>query len=72
MKKKYFRESFQISSHNLKNNYHPSENLKINNLAIFQSLIFRILMEKSLQFLSISKVDSKYFGLIWVKNGLSG
>jgi len=28
--------------------YHPSGNLKINNLGIFQSLKFRILMEKIL------------------------
>jgi len=29
--------------------YHPSGNLKFNNLSIFQSLTFRILMEKSLR-----------------------
>jgi len=31
--------------------YHPSGNLKFNDLCIFQSLKLRILMEKSLQFL---------------------
>jgi len=31
--------------------YHPSENLKFNNLGVFQSLKFRILLEKSFQFL---------------------
>jgi len=31
--------------------YHPSGNLKFNNLGIFQSLKFRILMEKNFQFL---------------------
>jgi len=31
--------------------YHPSGNLKFNNLGIFQTLKFRILMEKSFQFL---------------------
>jgi len=30
--------------------YHPSGNLKFNNLGIFQSLKFRILMEKNLLF----------------------
>jgi len=44
--------------------YHPLRNMKFNNLGIFQSLKFCILMgKKSFQF------HSKYFGLLWVKYG---
>jgi len=42
---KYFKGSFSVQyCHNLKNN-HPSGNLKLNNLGIFQSLKLRILLE---------------------------
>jgi len=43
--------------------YHPSGNLKLNNLGIFQSLKFRILMEKNPCNFSKAEFHSKYFGL---------
>jgi len=46
--------------------YHPSGNLKCNNLGIFQGLKLRILMERTLT-ISLAKFHSKYFGLLWVK-----
>ena len=49
--------------------YHPSGNLKFNNLGIFQSLKLRILMEKFLSIslkLNFAWFHSKYFGLLWV------
>jgi len=47
--------------------YHPSENLKFNNLGIFQSLKFRILMEKILPIslkLNFTPNTLGYYGLI--------
>jgi len=45
-RKKYFTGSFQFSIVTIKKKYHPSGNLKFNNLSIFQSSKFRILMGK--------------------------
>jgi len=47
--------------------YHPYGNIKLNYLDIFQSLKFRILIEKNLSNFSLSKFHSKYFGLLWFK-----
>jgi len=53
-------------------NYYPSENLKFNNLGIFQSLILRILRGKNPSIFSEAKYHSKDLGLLWVKTvGLS-
>ena len=46
-KKKYLRRFFQFNTITILK-YHASENLKFNNLHIFQSLKLRILMEKIL------------------------
>jgi len=48
--KNYFRGSFQRSIVTIIKIYHPSRNLKFDNLGIFQSFKFRILKEKSFQF----------------------
>jgi len=45
-RKKYFRVSFQISKVAILKKYHPSGNLKYNNLGIFQTFKLRISMEK--------------------------
>jgi len=50
-RKKYLRGSFQFSLLQFKK-YHPSGKVKFINLGIFQSLKFRILVEKTFQFLS--------------------
>jgi len=47
--------------------YRSSENLKFNNLGIFQSSKFRISMEKNPFNFSKAKFHFKYFGLLWVK-----
>jgi len=47
-RKKYFRGSFSSVLSQFKKKNQPSGNLKFNNLGIFQSLKFRILMEKIL------------------------
>ena len=47
--------------------YRLSENLKFNNLSIFQNLKLRILMEKILPIFSKAKFHSKYSGVLWVK-----
>jgi len=44
--------------------YHPYGNLKFNNLGIFQSLKFRILMKKILP-ISFRLYFTPYFGLLW-------
>jgi len=47
--------------------YHPSGNLKLNNLGIFQNLKLRILMKKSFQFqccpANLAQVGEKAVGL---------
>jgi len=48
--------------------YHPSGNLKFNNLGISQSLKFRISMEENPSNFSKAKLHPKYFALLWVKN----
>jgi len=48
--------------------YHPSGNLKFNNLGIFKSLKLRILTGKNPFNFSEAKFHSKYFGLLWVKD----
>jgi len=45
----YFRGSFHFSIVKIKKKYHPSENLKLNNLGIFQSFKLRNIIEKILQ-----------------------
>jgi len=55
---------YSVLSHFKK--YHPSGNLKFNNLGIFQSLKFRILMEKIFHYFK-AKFHSKYFGLLWAE-----
>jgi len=44
--------------------YHPSGNLKFDNLGIFQSFKLRILAEKIFLIFSYAKFHSKYFGLV--------
>jgi len=44
--------------------YHPSGNLEFDNSGIFQSLKFRISMEKNPSNFSYAKFHSKYFGLL--------
>jgi len=47
--------------------YHPSGNLKLKYLGIFQSLKLRILMGKKPFNFSKAEFHFKYFGLLWVK-----
>jgi len=47
-RKKYFKGTHQFSTMSQFKKYHPSGNLKFNNLGFFQSLKLRILMEKIL------------------------
>jgi len=47
--------------------YHPTGNLKLSNLGIFQGLRFRISMKKNVSNFSSAKFHSKKFGLLWVK-----
>jgi len=65
-RKNYFRGSFQLVSLQFKK-YHPSVNLKFNNLGIFTSLKLRILIEKNHSNFSLAKFHSKMSGRLWVK-----
>jgi len=48
--------------------YHPSRNLKFDNLGHFESLKLRILVGKNPSNFFKAKFHSKYFGLLWVKS----
>ena len=53
-------------------NYHPSGNLKFNNLGILQILKLRIVVEKkTCSNFSKATFHSKYFGMLWVNHGLT-
>jgi len=47
-RKNYFRGSFEFKIVRIKEKYHPSGNMKFNNLGIFQSSKLRMFMEKIL------------------------
>jgi len=67
-RKIYFRGSFQFSIVKIKKKYQLSGNLKFKNFGIFQSLKFRILIEKIFPISLRAKFHSK-FGLLRVKEG---
>jgi len=51
--------------------YHPSGNLKFNNLGNFSKLKIAYFSGKNPSNYYYAKFDSKYFGLLWVKVDIS-
>ena len=66
-RKFHLRGTIQISIVTILKKYHPSRNVKFNNLGIFQSLKLCILMEKILSIQA--KFNSKYLWRLWANLG---
>jgi len=64
----YFRGSFSSVLSKFKK-YHPSGNLKFNDLGISQSIKLRNSIEKILRISLKLNITPKDFGLLWVKLG---